>query len=162
MLYIFRVVRNVPEIFLICSATSQVSDIEIQRLFRRAVAPDTTINIAHDCFEFVSSFSKVFLKSLLEDTTAASAQRESFKWHKLLEEGDQRILLRALDCLMAVDTRCHGPGLFRADNAPSLLGVCHSLGHRTLAMQLALGLPIDELAAPQSARQVSWSKGSGY
>lgn len=88
---------------------------------------------------------------------AVSCHREKFNWHQLLEEGDQKIIARAVDCLMVIDAR-RCPGLFRADEAPSLLNFCHSLGHRTLAMQLALGMHIDELAAPYSVRQVDFGR----
>lgn len=137
-----------------------MSNSGIRRLFRRAVAPDTGIIIENTCFQQIRNDIYLLLKSFLEDIVTASLQREEFKWHKLAEEGGQRILMRAIDCLMAVDIHRRDRKLSSADEAPSLLSLCRSLGHKTLAMQLALGLHIDELAAPHSARQVPWRKDS--
>ena len=139
-----------------------MSDSGIRRLFRRAVAPDTCITIGNTCFEQVRGNINFFLTSLLEDIAAASLQREEFQWHKLVEEGGQKILMRAIDCLMAVDTHRRDRKISRADESHSLLSLCRSLGHQNLAMQLALGLHIDELAAPHSARQVPRPKDSAH
>ena len=139
-----------------------MSDSGIRRLFRRAVAPDTCITIGNTCFEQVRGNIKSFLVSLLEHIVAASNKREQFQWHKLVEEEGQRIVLRAIDCLIAVDTHRRDWKIPRADESHSLLSLCRSLGHQNLAMQLALGLHIDELAAPHSARQVPRPKDSAH
>ena len=133
----------------------KVSDVAIRRLFRRAVAPDKAIKFAPLGINVVRFYIGNFLGSLVRDV-AASSRHLHRKFKKLAEEKGQKIVIRAIDCLMAVDLR-HYAGLFRAEEAPSLLNICHSLGHRTLAMQLALGIHIDKLAAPHSVRQVDWS-----
>ena len=71
----------------------------------------------------------------------------------MAEGSKTNIAIRALDVLMAVDT-WDIPGLYNGSGAPSILNICHSLGHKTLAMQLAAGNHIDQLVAPHSAKQV--------
>ena len=131
---------------------SKVSDIEIRRLFQRAIAPNTTINLLDIHFDKVRELLRHIIQKFLPKIIDASVNRMRFRWRQLEEEGGKRIVVRAIDCLTAVDT-CSFLDFFHS--GASLLKFCHSMGHPTLAMQLATGIRIGALAAPRSVRKVS-------
>ena len=148
----FEIKAVFTDVYFCISNTQQVSDVEIQRLFRRAVAPDTHLKVTH--LEDVRGFLYGFIRRFLRYAMDSSQQREQFGWRKLVAEGSNtNIVIRALDILIAVDTS-NFLGLCTAGGPPSILNLCHSLGQQALAMQLAAGVRIEELAAPHSAKQV--------